>query len=170
MITDRDSNFSLARPLHNLQATYHVLWYTLPISTTPDSPPKTCRVDIFVPGVISLPWVPPEYVVHSRGSGLPLIPFLAALLHKVLAWVAHGKSSTQHGQYKQINDVGDIGELLELAVSTNKPNLVEEKWLPTWFVDAATEGVAQYIATYPATAHIWMQIGLGPQTSEIHLK
>ncbi|KAF9469677.1 hypothetical protein BDZ94DRAFT_1303364 [Collybia nuda] len=139
MMVHRNSNVSLARPPHNPQAIYHVLWYKFALSTAPNSSTKMCHVDIFLPGIISLPAVPANYVVHSRSSGLPLIPFLAALLHKVLAWVAHGKSSTQHGRFKQAADASDIRELLEIAMTTYESNLSQESWpgltLPGRFIN-----------------------------------
>jgi hypothetical protein len=100
MMAQNYSSFVLAQPAHNPQASYHALWYALSPLVSSDSFLKTCRIDVFVPGINNLPSIPPELTVPSRGSSLPVIPLLTALLHRVLAWVAHGQSQRAWSKQK----------------------------------------------------------------------
>ncbi|KAJ6601268.1 hypothetical protein DFH09DRAFT_1302555 [Mycena vulgaris] len=117
---------SLAPPERNPLATYRVLWYTLSPASA-NAPTNKCRIDIFLPGVISLPPVPPAFVVYSP-SGLPTMPLLSALMHKVLAWIAHGEAGRID---KQLNDVTDISGLLAVVETQLDSILAEDKnWYP----------------------------------------
>ncbi|RDB29409.1 hypothetical protein Hypma_015950 [Hypsizygus marmoreus] len=156
LITQNNRCFHLTRPADNPHAAYQVLWYTFS-PTSQKGVPKICRVDVLIPGVINLPLIPPDLVVYSGASGLPVMPLVAVLLHKVLAWRAHGESPKQRAQDKQIVDVGDVGELLELA-SASGSTLADQGWLPQWFIDTAVGAVAQYVQIYPATVTRWARI------------
>lgn len=152
LLISADSTFILSSPVNKPLATYKVLWYTPP-SRAP------CRVDIFIPGIISLPFVPQERITASSSSDLPAIPLLACLLHKVLAWIAHGKSSKQHVREKQSNDTRDITELLEIAVEASY-SVLDEIWMPEWFITDATNGATAYVQKVPESASDWKKIGL----------
>ncbi|KAJ7665095.1 hypothetical protein DFH06DRAFT_1041269, partial [Mycena polygramma] len=155
LLVSSDTNFYLALPEKNPLATYRVLWYTLSPGTT-THPPKQCRVDVFLPGIISLPFVPPEFIVQSP-SGLPVMPLLAALMHKVLAWIAHGQARRPD---KQENDLTDISGLLTIVDSRLDSILAEDKsWYPDWFVSASFSGITRHVAEFnPESAHVWKSL------------
>ncbi|KAJ7146311.1 hypothetical protein C8R44DRAFT_600897 [Mycena epipterygia] len=156
-LVSSDSNFFLAPSEKNPLATYRVLWYTLPSATATD-PPMKCRVDIFIPGVISLPFVPTEFITYSS-SGLPSMPLLSALLHKVLAWIAHGEAGRTD---KQRNDLTDISGLLAV-VETQLDSILsaDKSWYPDWFVSASFSGVARYVEEFPESARLWKTLESG---------
>ncbi|KAJ6541807.1 hypothetical protein B0H19DRAFT_1077597 [Mycena capillaripes] len=159
LLVSSDPNFSLALPEKNPLATYRVLWYTLAPTTTTTTTndtdsgsPKQCPVDIFLPGVISLPFVPTEFIVQSP-NGLPVMPLLSALMHKILAWIAHGQA---HRTDKQENDLTDISGLLNIVDTRLDLIVVEDKnWYPDWFVNASFNGVARYVEEFPESAGLW---------------
>ncbi|KAJ6611480.1 hypothetical protein B0H10DRAFT_1809438 [Mycena sp. CBHHK59/15] len=151
LLVSLDSKFYLALPEKNPLATYQVLWYTFPSTGVQ----KTCRVDVFIPGMISLPFVPPELVTYSP-SGLPVMPLLAALRHKVLAWMAHGKAGRQD---KQLNDITDIGGLSGIVANKLGTVLSEDiSWYPEWFVDASFSGITKYVDVFPDSAGLWFNL------------
>jgi hypothetical protein len=129
-------------------ATYRVLWFRLPTYTTGYSyayRDRSCKVDLLLPGIMNIPFVPKERIYKVRDEGknylsskslaysssssygsrsqsssnsdpLPLMPFLPLLLLKLQAWQDHGESSKLYMRQKQPTDVLDITELLALAV------------------------------------------------------
>jgi len=61
---------------------------------------------------------------------------------------------------KQLNDGNDIRELLKAAVKTSC-GVQNETWMPSWFINDATNGAALYVQTAPESATDWKKIGLG---------
>ncbi|KAF7308919.1 hypothetical protein MKEN_01092400 [Mycena kentingensis (nom. inval.)] len=120
-------------------ARYLVLWYVLDDA-------RRCNVDVFVPGMISLPFFPLDRV--ARPKGLPALPLLGTLLHKVIAWSAH-KAKKQED--KRMNDEGDIMGMLELL---DRLETDEKGIYPSWFLDEAFEQVEQYREIFPDAAAI----------------
>lgn len=126
LLVVKDSRFFLEKPTTNPNALYFVFKYQL----TSSEMDYCCHVDIFLPGMIHLPAIPPSYTVYSAQTALPIIPLFPVLLHKVQAWIAHRASPKESARIKQSNDVQDISELLVLAVKTHKVKLEEQTWLP----------------------------------------
>ncbi|KAJ7492085.1 hypothetical protein FB451DRAFT_1551512 [Mycena latifolia] len=129
LLVSSDPNFFLAPPEKNPLATYKVLWYTLP---------------------------PPQQETHqehnassTRRAALPVMPLLPALMHKVLAWIAHGEARRTD---KQLNDLADISGL---------------SWYPAWFVSAAFSGIARYVQEFPESACFWKTLESGMKNSGV---
>ncbi|KAF8913244.1 hypothetical protein CPB84DRAFT_532337 [Gymnopilus junonius] len=154
LLVSKNTRFSLQKPSSNPHASYFVLTYI--ISTSPE---KSCHIDIFLPGMIHLPFIPHDRIVYSPASGLPVMPFFPILLHKIQARLTHRASPKEHARHKQTNDVQDICELLELATTTHKVKLQDHLWLPEWFIQEAIESIPQYIVSHSETTVFWKCIG-----------
>ncbi|KAF5328929.1 hypothetical protein D9758_016816 [Tetrapyrgos nigripes] len=128
-------------------ATYRVLWFRIPSPTSTSSltsssyaaysslyslrsRDRSCKVDLLLPGVMNIPFVPKESIYRTpsttRSSSanldpLPLMPFLPLLLLKLQAWQDHGESPKSWMREKQPIDVRDITQLLEIAVTKYCP-------------------------------------------------
>jgi len=116
-----------------------------------------------VPGTIKLFALPPSRIVKAQRSGLPILPYIPALLHKILAWLYHKETSKDT---KVFGDVRDIRDMLELDLQRIKEKgdaiTVEEakEWLPGWFVEDALEGIKAFILECPDTSSGWEKIGI----------
>ncbi|KAH9486384.1 hypothetical protein JR316_0000448 [Psilocybe cubensis] len=155
LLVSKDSRFFLEKPVTNPNASYFILKYRL-ISSQNNS---CCHVDIFLPGMIHLPPIPPSYIIYSAQTALPTMPFFPTLLHKVQAWLAHRASPKESARIKRSNDEQDISELLDFAVKIHKVKIENHTWLPDWFLQEAIEGVRAYVQEHPETAPMWKEIG-----------
>jgi hypothetical protein len=145
-------------------ATYRVLWY----QSSPSSYySRKCKVDLLQPGIMNIPSVPTEAIIHR--SGLPLMPFLPLLLLKLQAWEDHGASLKYYMREKQPTDVRDIDELLRIAVrdTTIKIDKVAA-WISDVFISEGQRRVTKYAGLYPASASSWARIGF--ETKKIGIK
>ncbi|KAF4575390.1 hypothetical protein EYR40_004865 [Pleurotus pulmonarius] len=116
----KDPGFTLVAS-KNPYATYKVLWYEIPpSSSSPYAPRRSCKVDILVPGIMNIPNVPRGHTVATTSGewkGLPLMPFIPLLMLKLQAWMDHRQADKQYLRDKQHTDVRDIGELLDIGVA-----------------------------------------------------
>lgn len=152
IIESYDNNFYLV-PSANPANTYRILWYALPRE-------RTCKVDILVPGLLSIPRIPVRRIVYQDPfPDIPVMPFLALLLLKLRGWTDHRADSRQYMLDKVPVDEEDIEELLSLAVEEYEVHLRSEKWLPAWFVQEARERVEEYIEESPDSREFWSEIG-----------
>ncbi|KAK0215415.1 hypothetical protein IW262DRAFT_1277770 [Armillaria fumosa] len=136
-------------------ATYKVLWYRLPGYR------RSCKVDLLFPGIMNIPPVPSESIVHRRHPSdyqtLPLMPFIPLLLLKLQAWMDHGESTKYYMQAKQPTDVRDITELLNIFVTAG--NLGElGSWIPESFLKAGRSRRREFVKLYPHTARHWNRV------------
>ncbi|KAK0229600.1 hypothetical protein EDD85DRAFT_132860 [Armillaria nabsnona] len=136
-------------------ATYKVLWYRLPGYR------RSCKVDLLFPGIMNIPRVPPESIVHRRhpsdNQTLPLMPFIPLLLLKLQAWMDHGVSTKYYMNAKQPTDVRDITELLNIFVTAG--NLGElGSWIPESFLKAGRHRRREFVKLYPHTANHWNRV------------
>jgi len=167
LILQKNPSFSLATPEGPPHPSHPILWYWLQgISRQSDddtNQARVCRIDILVPGTIKLFSFPPSRIVKAAQSGLPLFPYIPALLHKLLAWSYHQETSKAA---KVSNDVRDIKEMLELNLQQKREggdavSVAEaSEWLPEWFVNEALEQVRSFIDKYPETALGWTRVGV----------
>lgn len=158
-LVSADSSFYWAKPVTNPQASYQVLWYKFPFREASESSKKSCRVDLFTPGMIHLPRIPSDKIFYSD-SNIPVMPFFPVALHKIQAWKAHLASTKPWAATKQRNDVNDINDLLNVAMTMDE-HLHDQTWLEQWFLDEAVEGVRQYIVEHPDAAPGWAKLGFG---------
>ncbi|SJL16602.1 uncharacterized protein ARMOST_20128 [Armillaria ostoyae] len=136
-------------------ATYKVLWYRLPGYR------RSCKVDLLFPGIMNIPPVPSNSIVHRRHPSdyqtLPLMPFIPLLLLKLQAWMDHGESPKYYMNAKQPTDVRDITELLNIFVTAG--NLGElGSWIPESFLKAGRSRRREFVRLYPHTANHWSRV------------
>jgi len=155
-LVSNDSSFNWTEPPTNPNATYRVLCYNLSPENA-KTPAKSCRVDVFTPGMIHLPRIPDDRIAHSE-SNLPIMPYFPVVLHKIQAWKAHLASTKPWATIKQKNDINDINDLLKGASATDQ-RLQNQTWLEQWFLDAAFEGVQEYVGEHPDTIPGWLELG-----------
>ncbi|KAF8647238.1 hypothetical protein AX16_006830, partial [Volvariella volvacea WC 439] len=153
----------------NPQNTYRILWSKLSsdagtssISSTATE--RSCKVDILVPGLLSIPQIPSAQITYTPAHPtLPVIPLLALILLKLRGWDDHKGDYRQRMIDKTAVDEGDIEELLRIAVRRGgggKPISVPgERWLPRWFVREATNRVEYFVEEKPETKDHWMRLG-----------
>lgn len=156
LLVDLDSKFFLV-PSSNPRNTYRVLWYTLSAARRP----RTCKVDILVPGpgALNIPDIPVQRIVYTHVPNIPVMPLLAMLLLKLQGWTDHRDSTRRDMREKQYVDVEDIDQMLEIAVESYGVRLREERWLPSWFIRRGRNRVKEYVEEFPESAEYWNQIG-----------
>ena len=82
LILESDNRFYLV-PSANPRNTYQVLWFTI-------SSRKTCKVNILVPGLLSIPRIPIRHISYVQPfQDIPMVPFLVLLLLKLRGWTDH---------------------------------------------------------------------------------
>lgn len=156
-LVSADTSFCWKKPISNPQAIYRVLWYQFPLPEATEVSEKSCRVDLFIPGMIHLPQIPSDKIIYSD-SKLPIMPFFPVVLHKIQAWKAHMASTKPWVTIKQENDISDINDLLAVAATAGQ-NLGNQIWLEQWFLAEAIEGVQEYVESHPETARGWRDLG-----------
>ncbi|KAG6905763.1 hypothetical protein DXG01_000849 [Tephrocybe rancida] len=142
-------------PSANPQNSYYVLWFHLPSS-------RTCKVDILVPGLLSIPNIPASKICYIEPfQDIPVAPFLVLLLLKLRGWEdhRHGADDRRHMRDKVEIDEEDIDALLELGVRDYQAHLDYEKWLPKWFVQESEERVYEYMEEWPESTEPWRDMG-----------
>jgi len=72
LIASTDDQFYLV-PAANPQDTYHVLWYSIP-----DADERACKVDILIPGILSIPEIPIQKIVYQDRSPIYLLSHFSA--------------------------------------------------------------------------------------------
>lgn len=144
----------------NYRNSYKILWYNL---GAPGSPGLcACKVDILIPGVMSIPRISPgQRVSFKQRENKPLVPqvmpLLPLLLLKLQAWSDHRSALYRDKIVKQYVDVVDIEELLEICLGKMKEHLKGARvlGLPTPFVEAGKRRIAEFCLYYPATKMKW---------------
>ncbi|KAJ7070544.1 hypothetical protein C8F01DRAFT_1106830, partial [Mycena amicta] len=140
LATAYPTRFVQLPPENKPDAGYFVLWCLLPDDK------RRCNIDVFLPGTISLPSIPIDRVAYP--DGLPALPLVGALLHKVVAWSAHGRRQQAE---KRENDQGDIAGMLVALNERGFAVVAEEKGIyPEWFLDEAFAEVGRYVQAFPA--------------------
>ncbi|KAG6899649.1 hypothetical protein C0993_008329 [Termitomyces sp. T159_Od127] len=152
LIISTDNRFYLV-PSANRRNTYQVLWFRV-------SNRKKCKVDILVPGLLSIPRIPLRQISYIQPfEDIPVVPLLVLLLLKLRGWTDHRVDYRQYMLDKVEVDEEDIEELLRLAVE-NRAHLNQEQWLPKWFVREMRERVDEYIEEWPSSEGKWTSLGL----------
>lgn len=159
LLVSTDNDFFLV-PSTNPRANYRVLWYNLDPYKVSDGATR-CKVDVLVPGVLSIPNIPPRLICFEQTyPDIPLTPFFTLLLLKLRGWWDH---LTDHREYmweKVPFDERDIEELLELAVEEYEVHLQKERWLPMWLIEESEERARYFVIHCPDTTDAWSEIGL----------
>ncbi|KAJ7292644.1 hypothetical protein C8J57DRAFT_1703563 [Mycena rebaudengoi] len=137
-------------------ATYRILWFR--------QPPRRgeSKVDILVPGPMSLPEIPLPRLRWV--SGLPLAPFAFILLHKLKGWSDHRAAPEGFKRARQTTDAADVRRMLELASEMRLLQAVPSWWTDTELFDAELQAdsvvrVQQYCVEFPGRAARWRSLG-----------
>ncbi|TFK21030.1 hypothetical protein FA15DRAFT_658624 [Coprinopsis marcescibilis] len=118
------------------------------------------------PALSSVPCIPPPSAgaprVVNEVEGLPVVPVLVLLLHKLQGWEDYLKCPEMHKFRQHMVDVEDIKHLLgsvgEMPVKMFRP-WSERELLGEGFVDASKARVKRFCVTFPETAVHWKGLG-----------
>ncbi|KAJ7084740.1 hypothetical protein C8R43DRAFT_317414 [Mycena crocata] len=137
-------------------ATYKILWFRQP------SHRRESKVDILVPGPMSLPVIPLPRIRWI--AGFPLAPFSFILLHKLKGWSDHRDAPEGFKRARQSTDAADVRRLLDLV---NEMRPLED--LPSWWTDPelfdaelqadSIVRVKQYCVEFPGRTERWRALG-----------
>jgi len=136
---------------------YQVLHYRL--YSPRYSGERSCKVDILIPGILDIPWVPQWRITYTHIPGVPVMPMLALLLLKLQGWDDHRNSTRRDFQQKQYVDAEDIIELLQIVLEEEDVHLTTERWMPAAFVRAGRARVNQFMTEFPDTGDHWSELG-----------
>ena len=116
-------------------------------------------MDILTPGIMNIPAVPNEQVVHI--DRLPVMPLLALMILKLQAWEDHRNSPKPWQRPKQYVHAKDLKGLLPIAIRRGESLQTEHyAWIPSSLIEAAQSRVTRYILYFPKQAQQWRQIGV----------
>ena len=151
MVVAKDGDFFLVKSKRP-EATYKILYYALkPWGAW-------CKVDILLPGVLNIPFVPTNLI--TRIGGIPLMPLFAVLLLKLQGWTDHRDSEREDWWEKQHVDVKDIEELLEIVVDKYPDQIIDcQRWVPDSMIHVAQNRVDEFVEKLPETVDGWLDIG-----------
>lgn len=138
-----------------------MLWYNLDRYITGSYVHRACKVDILLPGIMNIPTVPRDKILHI--DRLPLMPLIPLIMLKLQAWEDHTHALQRYQRQKQWTDVADLQRLLPIAVR-RRENVANEAWIPSSFLQAAKKRLERYLVQYPEQIHLWKQVGLKPTT------
>lgn len=143
-------------PSKNKRKRYKVLWYR--------PGPRSrwqCKVDILVPGKLSVPRLKEEDIVRLPGRrDLPLVPFITLTLLKLRGWCDHVDDERRYMREKAPVDQEDLNELLDIArrdgITLPESN---RSYLPWQLKKKGQERVLRYIRSVPSSMWKWRAIG-----------
>ncbi|TFK18598.1 hypothetical protein FA15DRAFT_675147 [Coprinopsis marcescibilis] len=156
----RNSQF-FTTPVVDAARAHSLFRYIPPHMTLPPNFKKRfCKVDVVLPGPMNLPYLSEGQV--NEVEGLPVVPVLVLLLHKLQGWEDRLKSAEMHKFRQHIANVEDIKDLLgrvgEMPVKMFRP-WSERELLGEGFVDASKARVKRFCARFPETAIHWEGLG-----------
>ncbi|KAF7975529.1 hypothetical protein HWV62_9353 [Athelia sp. TMB] len=142
---------------------YKILWYNL---GTPGSLGlRACKIDILVPGIMSIPAISQRrFAVFKSGGKIlgvpPAMPILPLILLKLQAWSDHRSSRYADKIFKQYADARDIEELLVVCLGRMKERLkgTTALKLPASFVEAGKRRIREFSLYYPNTQTQWKEL------------
>ncbi|KAJ7894570.1 hypothetical protein B0H13DRAFT_1719239 [Mycena leptocephala] len=137
-------------------ATYRILWFRPPSSR------HETKVDILVPGAMSLPTIPLPRIRWI--SGLPLAPFSFILLHKLKGWADHRDAPEGFKRVRQTTDAADVRRLLDIVTEMQVLQATPSWWEDPELFDAELQAdsvvrVRQYCIEFPGRAERWRSLG-----------
>lgn len=156
IIVYADPKFFLVKP-RTPGATYKILYYTL-------NSGGYCKVDILLPGILDIPFVPASQIVYTHVPDVPVMPLVAVILLKLQGWTDHRDSDRDDFQEKQHVDIDDIWDMLYIWVRGHSDETVHtERWMPYEFVEAAKGRVEEFIEECPDSEDHWRLMGFNIQ-------
>ncbi|KAF7347250.1 hypothetical protein MVEN_01480000 [Mycena venus] len=138
-------------------ATYRILWFRQPGTSR-----RETKVDILIPGIMSLPRVPLARIRWV--SGLPLAPFCFILLHKLKGWADHRDAPEAFKRARQSTDAADVRRLLDIATEMRVLQAAQSWWEDADLFDAELQAdsvvrVRAYCVEFPGRAQRWRSLG-----------
>ncbi|KAI0819387.1 hypothetical protein BC628DRAFT_1403040 [Trametes gibbosa] len=155
ILVNEDSDFFLVDS-RNPHADYRVLWYSLRPSRRGN--PRSCKVDILIPGILNIPDVPRRRVKWI--DELPVMPLVPLILLKLQGWSDHRASHREDMQAKQHVDVQDLDQLLQIAIERDQ-NVWQQNlsWMPRELIDEAQSRVYEFIEDLADFDDDWERLG-----------
>ncbi|KAJ7146402.1 hypothetical protein C8R44DRAFT_757352 [Mycena epipterygia] len=137
-------------------ATYRILWFRQPPRR------RETKVDILVPGPMSLPAIPLPRLRWA--SGLPLAPFPFILLHKLKGWADHRAAPEAFKRVRQSTDAADVRRLLDITAEMRVLRAVPSWWTDAELFDAELQAdslvrVRDYCEEFPGRIERWRSLG-----------
>ncbi|KAG6884107.1 hypothetical protein C0992_006990, partial [Termitomyces sp. T32_za158] len=156
LIVTSDNRFLL---LMNRRKTDEILWFKISYN-------KKCKVEILVPGRLSIPEIPISNISYIEPfQDIPVVPLMVLLPLKLRGWTDH-RHQADVGVIQYVSDKdefetdeADMKVLLNLAVERYKAHLDDEKWLPELFVLEMRRRVLEYIQQWPDSKETWKMVG-----------
>ncbi|KAJ6541673.1 hypothetical protein B0H19DRAFT_958858 [Mycena capillaripes] len=148
-------------------ATYRILWFRQPSTNR-----RETKVDILVPGPMSLPNIPLARIRWI--SSLPLAPFSFILLHKLKGWADHRVAPEGFKRQRQSTDAADVRRLLEIVTEMRVLQDTPSWWEDPELFDAELQAdslvrVGEYCIEFPARADRWRSLGFNvPESLSRH--
>ncbi|KAJ7181406.1 hypothetical protein C8R43DRAFT_1116782 [Mycena crocata] len=148
-------------------ATYQTLWFQHPFHRGR----RETKVDILVPGRMSLPAIPISRIRWSHNN-LPLVPFPFLLLHKLKGWADRRDAPEGYKRARHYNDAADVLGLLDLGAEMCALQAQPSWWKDTELFDPEMQAdsiirVEQFCATYPESTERWRALGFEVQEPEL---
>ncbi|KAJ7762322.1 hypothetical protein DFH07DRAFT_882967 [Mycena maculata] len=139
-------------------ATYRILWFR---QSHPHRRRET-KVDILVPGIMSLPVIPLSRIRWT--SSLPLAPFPFILLHKLKGWADHRAAPETFKRVRQTTDAADVRRLLDIHAEMRVLQALPSWWTDPELFDEELQAdsvvrVQQYCSEFPGRAERWRSLG-----------
>lgn len=140
-------------------------WKVLYWRTGSDEPGfERFKIDILIPGVLSLPYIHPHYIIKI--DKLPCAPLLLLLLHKLKGWDDRCGSNRPDYLAKIPNDIRDIRELLQIANQLGLKVTKSKPYITELFRSDSYERVMEFSEEHPEFIPLWMGLGLPHPTEE----
>ncbi|KAF8996749.1 hypothetical protein BDQ17DRAFT_1198196, partial [Cyathus striatus] len=160
LIVANDARFFLKMP-KDPKNVYRILWFRRRRK-------RECKVDILIPGIMSLPDLGEEAEeIEKERITLPVLPFPIVLLQKLQGWSDHRVAPEGFKRKKQSQDMGDVRKLLE-SREVNKfvssSPVLSDVWSnPTWFPgdfeEVSRRRVRLYCHYFPRMTGVWARLG-----------
>ncbi|KAH6906207.1 hypothetical protein BKA70DRAFT_1564553 [Coprinopsis sp. MPI-PUGE-AT-0042] len=139
-------------------ADYRILYFRL---GGPDSR-RRCKVDILVPGLLSIPNIPPDgFTYAANHPRIPLVPMMTLILLKLRGWWDHWNDDTRPWmREKAAQDEEDIEEMLSMAVHEGYSVWDgDREWWDEEFIKDALDWIEEYVENWPETEEDWRHLG-----------
>jgi hypothetical protein len=107
------------------------------------------KVDILLPGIMSIPNISASLIDTTNSRHLPAAPLSLTLLLKLQAWSQHRAAPEYHFSKEQYKDSGDLDQLVPIAERKRLQIRRDGQDLPISFVDEAQARVKEYLQVYP---------------------
>ncbi|EIW74412.1 hypothetical protein CONPUDRAFT_85886 [Coniophora puteana RWD-64-598 SS2] len=131
--------------------------------------PRTLKVDLCVPGMLDLPFVPAWHMVCGPCEPcVPVVPLLVLLGLELRGWTDHRDSTKEKYREKTNDHVDDVERLLEVAVMglndegegrQKKARWKDVDWLPEQLRENVQRRVGEFVKERPGTVDWWRALG-----------